>query len=81
MRLRILEDGLRPLQKVVIGFLRIVLRGEVPGPVSVLSYRRNLFGKHIAPCYQQGLREATQWSVGEMELFAAFVSQLNQCNY
>ena len=81
MRLRILENGLRPLQKIALGFLRLLLQGEVPGPVVVVSYRRELFGKHIAPCYQQALRGATQWDVGEVELFAAFVSRLNQCDY
>ncbi len=81
MRLHVLEEGLRPLQKVAIRFLKLVLRGEVPGPVLVVSYRRELFGKHIAACYQQALRGAKEWSIGECELFAAFVSRLNECRY
>jgi len=46
-----------------------------------LSHRRELFGKYLAACFQQGMRGAQEWSVGEVELFAAFVSQLNACKH
>jgi hypothetical protein len=53
--------------------------GSVPGPILTLSYRRDFCGKYLARCYQQGLRQAREWSVSEIELFAAFVSSLNRC--
>ena len=82
MRLKILENGFRPLQKIPLAIVRSrTPDGNVPGPMAVLSYHRELFGKHMAACYQEGLRGSTEWSVGEIELFAAFVSQLNQCKY
>lgn len=81
MRLRILEKGFRPLQKAILGILRAISGGKVPGPILVLSYRRELCGKYLAPCYQEGMRKATEWSLGEVELFAAFVSKLNECKY
>ncbi len=81
MRLQILEKGHRPLQKIILGFIRRASKGRVPGPILVMSYRRELFGKYLAQCFQEGMREATEWSVGEVELFAAFVSRLNECRY
>ncbi len=81
MRLRILENGFRPLQKAILIMVRAISGGKVPGPILVLSYRRELCGKYLAACYQQGMRKATEWSLGEVELFAAFVSKLNQCKY
>jgi hypothetical protein len=81
VRLRILEKGFRPLQKVILSMIRVLSGGKVPGPILVLSYRRELCGKYLAACYQEGMRKATEWSLGEVELFAAFVSKLNQCKY
>ncbi len=81
MRLRVFENGFKPLQKVILSVIRAISRGKVPGPILVLSYRRELCGKYLAACYQEGMRQATKWSLGEVELFAAFVSKLNQCKY
>ena len=81
MRLRILESGHRPVQKLFLGIFKAMIGGMAPGPILALSYRRELCGKYLAACYQEGMREATEWSVGEVELFAAFVSKLNSCRY
>jgi len=81
MRLKILEEGFRPLQKAILSLLRAISGGKVPGPILVLSYRRDLCGKYLAACYQEGMRKATEWTLGEVELFAAFVSKLNRCKY
>jgi hypothetical protein len=80
MRLEILHDGHRPIQKLL---LRIVERvvGQVPGPIAVMSYRRELFGKGLSACFQEAMRQQTEWSDGETELFAAFVSKQNSCAY
>lgn len=80
MRLQILKRGHRLLQKVQIFFISKMM-GYTPGPISVLSYRRNFFGKHYNPWLNHALRGAKHWSVGEIELFGAFVSQQNQCQY
>ena len=81
MRLKILEEGFRPLQKAILSFLKAISGGKVPGPILVLSYRRDLCGKYLSACYQEGMRKATEWTLGEVELFAAFVSKLNECKY
>lgn len=81
MRLQILENGHRPIQKIVLSLIRATSEGHAPGPVLVMSYRRELFGKYIAQCFQEGMRGAKEWSLGEVELFAAYVSRLNECKY
>jgi hypothetical protein len=60
---------------------RLTAFGKIPGPVLVMSYRRELFGKYLARCYQEALRGCTEWTAGEAELFAAFISRLNECKY
>lgn len=62
---------------------RIVSRaaGHKPGPILLASYRKDFFGNPFAPCLDQAMRGARHWTVGEVELFAAFVSRLNTCGY
>lgn len=80
MRLALLDHGHSRLQKAQLWLLR-ALSGRALGPVLMMSYRRNFFGKHLARCLQEGLRNARHWSVGELEIFAAFVSGLNRCHF
>ncbi len=81
MRPKILEDGYRPLQKGILNVIKVLTGGMVPGPMLVLSYRRELCGQYLAACYQEGMRHAKEWSVSEVEIFAASVSRLNACRY
>jgi len=80
MRLEILKSGHRPVQKV---FLRIIeqIMGHVPGPISVMSYRKEIFGATLSACFEEAMRGGTEWTDGETEIFAAFVSRVNSCAY
>jgi hypothetical protein len=80
MHLEILKTGHSMLQKIQLRALG-ALSGRALDPVLMMSYRRNFFGKHWARCLQDGLRNGREWSVGEMEIFAAFVSSLNRCRF
>ncbi len=80
MRLACLEQPLNLRQKVRFALARAFGR-QMPGPILALSYRRNSCGRHLARCVQEALRGAREWSVGEIELFAAFVSSLNRCRF
>ncbi|MES1248008.1 MAG: hypothetical protein ABUS54_10085 [Actinomycetota bacterium] len=47
-----------------------------------LQYRPDLFGGPFSAFLQELMRErASDWSVGERELFAAFASALRQCPF
>lgn len=80
MRLRILEHGHRWTQKLLLKIARLQM-GHLPGPMLTLTYRRDWFGARFVDCLQEGMRGAEEWSQGEVELFAAFVSKLNRCDY
>ena len=49
------------------------------GVLKTLQYRRELFGEPFSDALDAALRGPSEWSAGERELFAAFVSSLNQC--
>jgi uncharacterized peroxidase-related enzyme len=81
MRLDIIENGLSPLQKFQMALIRKVMANHVPGPIPALSYRPEFFGKPFNDCVQMALRGATEWHKSETELFAAFVSYHNTCQF
>ncbi len=47
--------------------------------VRTMRYRSELFGRPFSMVLQQVMRGPSDWSPGERELFAAFVSRQNQC--
>jgi hypothetical protein len=49
--------------------------------VRTMRYRPELFGRPFSAALQQIMRGRSDWSVGERELFAAFVSCQNQCPF
>lgn len=54
---------------------------QLPDVVKVLLYRSEFFGRTYAALSQDILRGPSSWSVGERELFAAFVSHKNACQF
>ena len=59
--------------------MRVAGRRPPPDVVKTLLYRPELFGKAANALFQRALRGPSDWSVGERELMAAYVSRLNQC--
>lgn len=56
--------------------------GEYVSEVAtMLQYRPELFGRPFSEALQDVIRGPSDWSVAERELFAAFVSSLNQCPF
>ncbi len=47
----------------------------------ILAYRAAFFGEPYSACLQDVLRGPSEWSIGERELFAAFTSYKNQCQF
>jgi hypothetical protein len=78
MRLKKVHQGHRLPDKALLAVMRIVM-GHAPGVVRTLRYRKEFFGRPFSELTQQVMRGASPWPVGERELFAAFVSRLNQC--
>ena len=64
--------------------LECVDRVEVPRPLGVLktlNYRPELFGRPFSAALDLAMRGPSDWSAGERELFAAYVSHLNECPF
>jgi hypothetical protein len=80
MRLEALETGHAPAVAAQIAMAR-----ENGGYVSdiglALQYRPDLFGAPFGAMLQQLMKGPSEWSEGERELFAAFVSVQNQCPF
>jgi hypothetical protein len=78
MRLQKVHRGHGLRDKALLGLMRLVM-GHAPGVVRTLLYRKGYFGRPFSELTQQVMRGPSAWTVGEREIFAAFVSRLNQC--
>ena len=78
MRLTRVHRGHLLADKMRLAAMR-VMTGHAPGVVRTLLYRKGFFGAKFSELTHEVMRGPSQWSVGERELFAAFVSRLNQC--
>ena len=78
MRLKKVHTGHRLREKAILGVMRLMM-GHAPGVVRTLMYRKEYFGAPWTDLTQQVMRGPSEWTVGERETFAAFVSRLNQC--
>jgi hypothetical protein len=81
MRLDILDHGHTFGTRMIFAMIRVVSRHPVPGVVKTLKYRGDFFGDHMGPVFQLAMRGPSEWSVGERELMASFVSKTNECEF
>jgi hypothetical protein len=80
MRLAILDNGFTGLSWWKAQFAKRAF-GSIPSVLAVTLYRPKFFGKDFTTCFSKNLLHTKAWSRGEAELFAAFVSRLNQCQF
>jgi hypothetical protein len=81
VRLECLEDGHDPGEAQVLGFIRERRGADPPDVLKTLHYRPEIFGRPYSDALDLAMRGPSHWSTGERELFAAFVSSLNQCPF
>ena len=81
MRLHRVKHGHAFKERVILGMLTLMARTRVPDVMRTLLYRPDFLGRRVGPIAQKVMRGPSAWSVGERELFAAFVSRLNQCPF
>ena len=81
MRLRCLEEGHDELEANALELIRAQRGSEPPDVLKTLHYRPELFGRPFSDTLDLAMNGPSDWSVGERELFAAFVSSLNQCPF
>ncbi|OSC40236.1 hypothetical protein [Mycobacterium decipiens] len=80
MRLGGIARG-RPAGRVVFALMRQLTGRDVPDIIKVRYYRPRFFGKPFFQLAQALLRGPSPWTIGERELFAAFVSAKNSCQF
>jgi hypothetical protein len=51
------------------------------GVLKTINYRPELFGRPYSAALDAAMRGPSDWSPAERELFAGFVSSLNQCPF
>jgi hypothetical protein len=81
MRLQVVDSGHAPADAAVLEQIRAARGVEPVGVLKTLYYRPELFGRPFSAALQEAMRGPSDWSAGERELFAAFVSSLNQCPF
>ena len=81
MRLAILDSGHALRHKALLAFIRMVSRRPAPDVIKTLLYRPEFLGKPLSALFQEAMRGPSEWSVGDRELMAAFVSKKNECEF
>jgi hypothetical protein len=81
MRLGVLNHG-HPLRtKALFAAIRVMSGLRAPDVVRTLKYRPDFFGALINEVFQEVMRGPSQWSIGDRELMAAYVSRVNSCEF
>ena len=82
MRLDVVDHGHAPAGAAILAQIAQA-RGlpSASGVLKTLYYRPELFGRPFSAALDAAMRGPSDWSAGERELFAGFVSSLNQCPF
>jgi len=81
MRLDVLDRGHTLGKKALFVLIRVVTRHPAPDVVKTLTYRPAFFGGPMSAVFQEVMRGPSEWSIGDRELMAAFVSKTNECEF
>ena len=81
IRLKKVAHGHGFKERLVLGLMRLVSGRPAPDVVRTLLYRRGFWGDRFNDLLQPVMRGEGAWVVGERELFAAFIANLNRCRF
>ena len=81
MRLAALDHGHSLKTKAIFAIIRLTSRHRAPDVIRTLMYRPEFFGRPAGAMFQEVMRGPSEWSVGDRELMAAFVSKTNECEF
>jgi len=77
----VVRRGHRLRQKLLLALFPLLARSKPTDFMRILMYRPELFGKPFGKYAEAALRGPSSWSVGEREMFGAYVSTLNECDF
>lgn len=81
MRLDVLDHGHTFGKKALFVMIRLITRHPAPDVVKTLMYRPEFFGEPMGKVFQEVMRGSSEWSIGDRELMAAYVSKTNECEF
>lgn len=81
MRLTALENDQTLMVRLKLGMIRVFSGRRAPDVLRALHFKQKRWGEPFSDLLQAVMRGPSDWSVGERELFATFVSHLNQCRF
>lgn len=81
MRLEAVARGRGLGAKAKFAMIRVFSGAPTLDVVKTLSFRPSLFGNTFNALTEEVMRGPSEWTVGERELFAAFVSERNRCEF
>ena len=81
MRLGKVANGQSFPRKLMLGFMQLASGMPSLDVMRTLMHRPKFFGKPYSAWLHEVMRGPSEWSVGERELFAAFTSRKNACQF
>ncbi|WP_028921650.1 carboxymuconolactone decarboxylase family protein [Pseudonocardia acaciae] len=78
MRLDILNHGYRPGPKLLFALIRLFSGHPPPDAAKLVFYRPDFYGTRAKEFTHEAMRGPSDWSVGDRELMAAYVSAVNE---
>jgi uncharacterized peroxidase-related enzyme len=81
MRLSILNEGYGISAKLLFGLIQLFSRQPLPDAARLTFYRPDFYGNNSKRLTHEAMRGASEWSVAERELMAAYVSKANDCPF
>jgi uncharacterized peroxidase-related enzyme len=78
MRLKILNSGYNFGTKALFGIIRVFSGHPLPDAAKLVFYRPGFYGSPMKRFTHAAMRGPSEWSVGDRELMAAYVSKLNK---
>lgn len=81
IRLQKVAHGHGFKEKVVLALFGFMMKRPAPDVVRTLLYRRKFWGDRFNDLLQPVMRGDGPWPIGERELFAAFIANLNRCRF
>jgi uncharacterized peroxidase-related enzyme len=78
MRLEVLNSGYRPGTKLLFSLIQLFSRQPVPDAAKLVFYRPGFYGSRAKEFTHAAMRGPSDWSVGDRELMAAYVSMVNK---
>ncbi|MFB4296942.1 carboxymuconolactone decarboxylase family protein [Actinomadura sp. NTSP31] len=77
MRLEILNDGYSRRTKLLFAVVRLFSGHPLPDAAKLVFYRPDFYGARAKEFTHEAMRGPSAWSVGDRELMAAYVSEVN----